>query len=938
MHNAVRLCESSSRKKNIQIAVRVHSGSSLDDFRPAIVRPAHLEECALAALNEPARDFYHLAKSLHGALSAMPGDSWIRARLLDLLVEAFNRIDYRYPRSEEFYASIQDALQFAKTEIKKIPAPPRPETVTCVGHSHIDLAWLWPLQRTREKAIHTFSTALDLMRRYPEHRFFQSQAQLYDYVKNDQPLLFRQIKERIQQGQWEADGGMWVEADCNLPCGESLARQFLYGSRFFEEELGVSPKILWLPDVFGYSWALPQILRQAEIDYFVTSKISWNQYNQMPYDLFRWRGVDGSEILTYFITVPCSQWFYTYNGLLEPKEIQGTWENFKPKSLHNEVLLTYGYGDGGGGPTEEMLLTARSLQGVPGFPKTQIGRVDEFLKRLKKIQNKAPVWSGELYLELHRGTYTSQAQQKKWNREAEIRMQQTEFIACLAALAGADYPRERLRKIWERILLNQFHDIIPGSSIRAVYEDSARDYQWIRSEAQALIDRAADRLIQKAEDRYTILNTLGWRRSEPFVLDALDEEKTWIDWEGNPIEIQAIQTLDGESKTLARWDIHPFSANTIRPIDPSKQPLNAAAASSKRPPQKSPLRIHERMIENDILRIKFNDSGELSSVYDKQAKREVMAPRANGNVFQAFEDKPLKFDAWDVELYYQDKLLSTGGPAEFEIVQQGPLCAALFVRKPMLDGVIEQYISLYSGSRRIDFDTRIQWVNKDALLKVAFPVAIHASAATYDIQFGSVQRPTHWNTSWDWARFETCAQKWCNLSEGDYGVSLLNNGKYGHDIHDNVMRLTLIKCAGAPDPMADVGEHRFAYCLYPHPGDWRDARIPQKAYEFNAAPMTLPGAWKDAPAPDGSSFAWASRDNVVIDSIKMAEKENALILRLFECFNQRGPLEMMVRKKMKTAAECNLLERRDKPLRVDDYFISLKINPFEIKTIKIPLE
>ncbi|MGC9326999.1 MAG: alpha-mannosidase, partial [Candidatus Hinthialibacter sp.] len=390
MHHAVRLCEFSSRPKNLQIAVRVYSGSSLDDFRPAAVRPAHLEECALAALHEPARDFYHLAKSLYGALSAMPGDSWIRARLLDLLVEAFNRIDYRYPRSEAFYASIQNALRFVKTEIKKIPAHPRPETVTCVGHSHIDLAWLWPLQRTREKAIHTFSTALDLMRRFPEHRFFQSQAQLYDFVKNDQPQLFRKIKERIQQGQWEADGGMWVEADCNLPSGESLVRQFLYGRRFFEEELGVSPKILWLPDVFGYSWALPQILRQAEIDYFVTSKISWNQYNQMPHDLFRWRGVDGSEILTYFITVPCNQWFYTYNGLMEPKEIQGTWENFKPKSLHNEVLLTYGYGDGGGGPTEEMLLTARSLHNVPGFPKTKIGRVDEFLKRLAKVQNKAP--------------------------------------------------------------------------------------------------------------------------------------------------------------------------------------------------------------------------------------------------------------------------------------------------------------------------------------------------------------------------------------------------------------------------------------------------------------------------------------------------------------------------------------------------------------------
>lgn len=949
MHHTVRICESSKRMKEVEVAVRVYTGAPLVDFRPAAVRPALLEECALAVLDESARDFYYLAKSLFGALSTMPDESWVRGQLLGLLVEAFNRIDYQYPRSEEFYGSIEKALRFLKAELKKIPAGPLPETVTGVGHSHIDVAWLWPLSRTREKAVHTFSTALDLMSRYPDYCFFQTQAQLYEYVKRDQPVLFRKIKERIQKGQWEADGGMWVEADCNLTSGESLVRQFLYGRRFFEEELGVKPKVLWLPDVFGYSWALPQILKQAEIEYFVTSKISWNQYNRMPFDTFRWRGVDGSEVLTYFITVPCHYWFYTYNGVMEPKEIKGTWDNFKPKSLHNEVLLPFGYGDGGGGPTEEMLLTARSLKGVPAFPQTRLGRVDEFLSRLESIRGKAPVWNGELYLEYHRGTYTSQAQQKKRNREVEIRMQQTEFTATLAALAGAAYPRERLRKAWERILLNQFHDIIPGSSIREVYEESARDYDWIGDEAQAAIDASCEAILARGKKSVcTAINTLGWTRSEPFILEGIDTDGTLYTANGELIETQAVYTIDDETKILAHWPLPAFSGNTFQekstkvdkqegeaPAEPLAKATVASIKTARYVSPKNPLRVTERSLENEFLKIRFNTRGELTSVYDKEMKREVLAEGQAGNVFEVYEDKPLMFEAWDIELYYLDKRLSTGGMADFDIIQRGPLCATLRVRKNVLNGTVEQYISVYRGSRRVDFDTRIEWCNKDTLLKAAFPVAVHAAEATYDIQFGNVSRPTHWNTSWDWARFETCAQKWIDLSEGDYGVSLLNNGKYGHDVHDGVMRLTLIKCASAPDPMADVGEHRFAYSLYPHPGDWRAARIPRKAYEFNVPVLIGEGAWKHPSLPEGSPFVSVDRGDVIVETVKMAEKEDAAVVRLFECYNQRGPLTLTFHKPIRAASECNLLERQDRKLTPTGNRLRLAVQPYEIKTVKV---
>ncbi len=928
MHDVVRLSESAVANQKYQIAVRVYSGSPMIDLRPASVQPAQLEECAVASLNQAAYDFYHQARTMHQAIATMPDDSYIRGQLLGLLVEAFNRIDYCYPRSDEFYASITKSLRLLKSELKKIDVPPLPETVTGVGHSHIDVAWLWPLSRTREKSAHTFSTVLDLMERYPDYKFVQSQAQLYEYIKQDEPGLYKKIKQKIKNGQWEAEGGMWVEADCNLTSGESLVRQFLYGQRFFEDELGVKCKTLWLPDVFGYSWALPQILKGAEIENFVTSKISWNQYNQMPFDLFRWRGMDGSEVLTSFLTAPCHQWFYTYNGLMEPGEIKGTWQNFKPKSLHNEVLLSYGYGDGGGGPTEEMLQTARCLKDMPAFPKTRLGRVDEYLERLEPTRSQAPVWNGELYLEYHRGTYTSQAQNKRFNRQSELLMQQTELIASLAALAGTKYPRQRIRKVWEKILLNQFHDIIPGSSIHEVYEESTEDYQWIREEAESIIAESCAKLTKPTGKQkcYSIFNTLGWMRFEPLLLAGIEADSI-LDSDGDVIETQTIERVDGEKQLLADWDFEPFSAVTIQE--------NKTTSESGTDECESSFRITKKLIENEVLRVNLNAYGEITSIYDKEAHREVLADGEKGNVFQAFEDKPLQHDAWDIDLFYQDKMISTGEKAEIEIIDNGPLRATLKIRKTILNSAIEQNISLYRDSNRIDFDTKVDWFNKDTLLKAAFPVAINASAATYDIQFGNVQRPTHFNTSWDWARFETCAHKWVDLSEGYYGVSLINDCKYGHDIHDHTIRLTLIKCAGFPDPLADVGTHRFAYSLVPHMGDWRDACIPQMAYEFNSAPLVLEGSWNHPLLPEDQPFIEVNSANIIVESVKFAEKEDALIVRLFECYNKRGPATLTFNQPLTKASRCNLLERQEQEIDREGYSVMLNIKPYEIVTLKI---
>ncbi|RJP27112.1 MAG: alpha-mannosidase [Candidatus Omnitrophota bacterium] len=927
-HNKLILSTNAKANERFDVAVQVYTGKPLQFIGYNSVPRHQLIDCSIAVPHSSASDFYLQAKAIFDSLGVMPRDSRIWWELLEILGDCFHRIDYKYPYSKDFYISIEQALSFLQDKMRALDASPARSKVIAAGHAHIDVAWLWTLKRTREKILHTFSTVLDLMDRFPEFHYFQSQPQVYQYIKEDNPQLFEKIRERIAEGRWEADGGMWLESDCNVTSGESIVRQFLYGRRFFEEELQTNCSVLWLPDVFGYSWQLPQIMRRAEISYFMTTKISWNQYNQMPFDSFRWKGLDGTEILTHFVTTPSGQWFKTYNAMLTPQEIKGAWDVYQQKDIHDEILVTYGYGDGGGGPTEEMLMTAAHLKAIPSFPQVQLGRVNEFFQRLDQIREKTPIWEGELYLEYHRGTYTSQAQNKKFNREAEFLMQQAEFLASLAAAKGFEYPNERFRRIWERILLNQFHDILPGSSIHEVYEDSSRDYAWIRAEAEKIISETERTLIQSFNSNekksITLINTLGWRRYEPFLIPAngLPDSIPMLHKDSD-VSVQSVQTVSGEKMLLIDGaKLHAFSATSFHVGEEKKETRGVLLATNA-------------SLENDLLTVKFNRRGEIVSLFDKEIEREVLHPDEPANVFQAFEDKPLAHDAWDIDIYYQDKLLTTGDEARMELVEQGPLRATIKVTKTILDGIIEQNISIYRSSRRIDFDTKVEWSNKDVLLKAAFPVAIHANAATYDIQFGNLERPTHWNTSWDWARFETCAHKWVDLSEGDYGVSLINNCKYGHDIRKHTMRLTLIKCAGAPDPKQDVGTHYFTYSLYPHPSDWRAAHIPQRAHELNVQPMVFAGNFSHPRLENGQSFAAINRENVIFETLKCTEKGNAFVLRLHECYNQRGNVKIRFHAPPQKAVECNLLERDDQEVELEGNEIRFFIKPYEIRTFKV---
>ncbi len=926
-HHTLLLTNSAEPNEVFNVAIRVYSGEPLQYITQNSLCSYQLSDCSIAVPNAHAKEFYFLAKSVFDVLSTFSKESRLRYELLEMVGECFQRIDYKHPFSSQFYESIQHALDFLKKEIQSIDIFPSRIQVTGTGHAHIDIAWLWPIKRTREKAIQTFSTVLELMEHYPEYRFFQSQPQLYQFVKEDHPELYERIRQRIKDGRWEADGGMWVEGDCNVTSGESIVRQFLYGSQFFENELDSVCSILWLPDVFGYSGQLPQIMQKAEISYFMTTKISWNQYNQMPYDSFRWRGIDGTEILAHFVTTPTEHWFKTYNALLTPEEIKGAWDAYHQKDIHNEILIVFGHGDGGGGPTEEMLLTAKHIKNLPGFPTVQQGPVRDFFYRLGKIRKNAPVWEGELYLEYHRGTYTSQARNKRLNREAEFRMQQTEWMASIASLYGFEYPREQLQTIWKKILLNQFHDILPGSSIHKVYEESERDYGWIQKETDQIIESAKSNLTRASNAAssliFTFINTLGWCRLEPYrIPDIGITNAVSMQLDGREAVFQPIQFINGNRMIVVDGlPLNSFSLTTVA-FEPHEKKF-------------SPLETSSTSLKNEWLQIQLNQQGEIASLYDKEFDREILNSGEPANVFQVFEDKPIDHDAWDIDIFYQDKLLSTGEAATMEIIEEGPLRATLKVTKTILDGTIEQHISIYRSSRRIDFDTKIEWSNKDVLLKVSFPVAIHANRATYDIQFGNIQRPTHWNTSWDWARFETWAHKWVDLSEGDYGVSLMNDCKYGHDIRGHTIRMTLIKCASAPDPLADVGTHYFAYSLYPHAGDWREAYIPQRAYEFNVDPLVFPGEVNPSIIGSSTPFAKVDCDHVLLETVKISEDENAFVLRLFECYNQRGPVQLQFFQPLKKATECNLLERDEREVEWNENVLSFFIKPYEVRTFKV---
>ena len=872
-------------------------------------RRLYLRECSVAQIDLPTNEFVALARVALETAEHLEDDAPAKGRLLNALDDAFKRLE-TLTLTDKFYDSVPGALETLKAGVAAA-GPAADVTVAAAGHAHIDVAWLWTLGQTRRKAGRTFHTVLRLMEEFPEYTFSQSQPQLYDYIKQDYPELFEEIKQRVAEGRWETLGGMWIEADCNLSGSESLARQFVVGRAFFEEHFGeVDSPILWLPDVFGYAWNLPQLIKEAGLEYFFTIKIGWSQYNRLPYDSFYWQGLDGTKVLTHFSTTPevGSPHASTYNAAATPEQNLGTWRNFQQKEAQQDLLMSYGYGDGGGGPTREMLENITLMKDFPGVPQMRFSTAKDFFEGLEKNSGDAlPTWNGELYLELHRGTYTSQSRNKRANRKSEFLLHDAEFLASLAGTldSGYSYPEAELKKAWELVLLNQFHDIIPGSSIGDVYTESLEQYEEVKRLGECARNGALSVVAQRVGGEVTVVNPTS------FVQDGLAFLPEEVSGLGVPTQAVEGGTL------IAAGALQPYSATAL-------QKGEAVFPRGE-------LSVSEGHLENAFVRVELDENGDLTRVFDKTANREVLAPGAKGNEFLAFEDRPNEWDAWDVDIFYDDKVYYAEPASSVRVVEQGPLRATLEVTRQILHSSYTQRLSLTYNSPQLDVTTDIDWRERHTLLKVAFPVDILTPAATYEIQWGNVERPTHRNTSWDWARFETCAQRWVDLSEADYGVSLLNDCKYGHDVQGGTIRLSLLRSPTMPDPEADQGQHTFAYSLLPHAGPVGETTI-AAAYALNDPLLTVRGSG-DAAA--SASLISSNRPNAVIETVKRAEDGSGVVVRLYEAQRQRGPVTLTFGFPVTKAERTNLLEEARETYAVNGNAVTFDLKPFEIVTLKL---
>ncbi|MCF8002546.1 MAG: alpha-mannosidase [Halanaerobiales bacterium] len=914
-HSLVYLSEKElSSSSPLEISIKAFSG--LEEKKHVF------KEAALIYRNRILEDFYQRAKIVFESIKSMKEGEDLREKLLRVLDKSINILDFRKANSDKFLQSAEKANSYLKNSLQELKGKDNLPKITAVGHSHIDVAWLWQLLHTREKTSRTFSTVLKLMDEYPEYTYVQTMPQLYKFIKEDYPEIYAKIKEKIKEGTWEVTGGMWVEADCNVTSGESLVRQFLHGKKFIKEEFDVDWNILWLPDVFGYSWALPQIIKKSGMEYFMTTKISWSQFNRPEYDTFTWRGIDGTEVLTHFITTPeihNDSPFYTYNGILNPESTEGIWDNYRQKNINDDLLLAYGWGDGGGGPTRKMIESGKKIQEVPGMPEVSFGKSEDYFKNLaNKMENEKelPVWDGELYLEYHRGTYTSQAKVKKNNRKAEIMLHDVELFNNFSSINNQiEYPAEKINENWEIVLKNQFHDILPGSSIKEVYEDSEAEFKELFNETETLLNRSLEEIAYQIEgnnEKVVVYNSLPWSR------DA------YIDLNNKEYEIKSIPANGYYSFEV--------DENTLEAVNMNDQRIKMS--SEKRAVNE--LKVEADLIENKFYKIKINDKGQIVSLYDKEYEREVITENEIGNLLQAFEDRPMRFNAWDIDIYYQDKEYIINDLKEMKINQENDK-VIINLEWRFLDSIIKQDMIIYADKRRIDFKTEVDWKEEQILLKTAFPIDVRTTKANYEIQFGNVQRNTHWNTSWDYAKFEVVGHKWADLSEGDYGVSLLNDCKYGYDIKDQTMRLTLIKSGVYPDPEADQNHHSFTYSLYPHGGNWFEADTAKEAYELNYPVKNVKVDGKNGTEPTEKSYVDVKEQSTILETVKKAEYSDELILRFYEYGNRRDTVKVKLDNEIKSIHECNLVEENINEVENNKSEFEFKIKPYEIKTFKVEL-
>lgn len=900
----------------------------------------------LVLVNAPVQRLLYAATVVRDAAVLLPETDFRKARLLEALLRAMDAHMCLSEGDIREGAAVTGIEARLADEVRAVGG--NAEGVQhMVGQSHIDIAWLWPVRETVRKTSRTFSTVDALMREYPDFRYAQSQPLLFEFLKNNDPELYERVKERVAEGRWELVGGMYVEPDLNIPSGESLMRQMLYGQRFYREEFGRVSDIEWLPDTFGYCASLPQILKHGGIRYFMTTKLNWNDTNVFPYDLFRWVGIDGTPMLSYLN--------HGINEHTTPKDIHEHWQSYRQKDVYPEQMLLYGHGDGGGGVTREMLEYVDRADLMVGQPASKHSTAADFFAGAEEKRGGVPEWHGDLYLELHRGTYTTHGRNKRSNRKAEVLYREAELWHALALPrldAGVDGRlRGELHDGWKLILLNQFHDIIPGSAITEAYVTSEKEYGTIfekgRASLNAILPALAGGVDTTAGEGapYVVFNGLGWARDVQAELAAEGLSAGALaayDAEGVRLTADAV----GEDRLAVRVPAVPaFGYKTIwlRERQDAEDASVAASAQASGAGEGSVASAVAAVggqplgdsWETAAYRVRFNARGELVSLFDKAAGREIVKDGEAANHFGFYHDRPTLWDAWDIDERYE---LQPAGEAELldkRVVLQGETMDVLRFRWRLHQSEISQDVVFYHGDRRIDFRTRVVWNEAHKLLKVGFPIDVVASKATYEIPYGALERPTHRNTSWEQAQYEVCGHRFVDVSEHGYGVSLLNDCKYGYDIQGTTIRLSLLRAPKWPDVTADLGEHEFTYSLYPHEGDWRTAHTLRRAAELNAENVVFPTDRQRGSLPAAGSLLPFESEHVVLDSVKPAEDGDGIVLRLYESSGGRGRAVLNWPRPFARAMLSNALEADGETLAAEDGRIALSFAPFEIKTIKL---
>ena len=870
-----------------------------------------------------------------------------KAKRQQQLNDAIKAIDFS-PLDRGDQAGFDASLKVAQAKLEVLKPWLQQFNIRIVGNSHIDMAWLWPWTETVEVVRNTFQSVLDLMREYPDFKFTMSSARTYEWMQEKYPDLFEQIEKRVKEGRWEIIGGMWVEPDLNMPDGESLVRQILVGKHYFQKNFGVDVKIGWNPDSFGYNYQLPQIYKKSGMDYFVTQKLLWaHEFTTFPYKLFWWQSPDGSRLLTYFP--------HDYAGGIDAEPLATDLSIWMPsiygKSIPEkpEMMHLYGVGDHGGGPTRIMLDHAVQLRATDAvYPKLEFSFARDFFSDMeqKLPHMQVPTWDGELYFAYHRGVFTTQAETKRRIRRAEETVLNAEKFASFASLYGRPYPQDGMELTWKNLLFDHFHDIMPGSGIAVNYLDAKRNLEEVDRAAHdvtmgSLREVAAHVNTQGDGVPVMIFNSLSWPRTEvaefQAQLPAPAQQIEVVDSTGKPAESQLLY-LDAETHR-ARFLLR----STTPALGYKTYFVRAATAATA---VRSMLKASSDTLENEFLRVKIDpQTGCMTSLFDKRSGTESLAPAETdtggpktsicGNLLQTFVDKPKQWDAWNIDADFEKQHWDLDKADEVKLMENGPLRAVIQVKNHFQNSTFVRDIILYAGASRVDVKMQAEWHEKHILLKVAFPLSAHSDKATYEIPFGSVERPTTRNTPAELAQFEVPAYRWADISDATHGFSLLNDCKYGYDAKGNVLRLSLLRSPESPDPHADEGHHEFTYSLYPHGGGWKDALTVRQGYELNYKLNFLSAEKHEGSLAAEHSFLQAQPDNIIVTAVKKAEDENALVVRFYDWAGKDGEVTLQLPAGAQSVAETDLMEKPIGNVALHDGKVTLHTKPYEIKTIKV---